>query len=235
MTEIDIYWAAFFGVEPKILNLPGVLVVQHKILNGYNGAWLFGHGATLIISVPESDVFATKLVAEKVLDKLRPPVPEDATSLFGMRVEQVIGPAYQGYVTTSDFRSVSHPEIRRLKDLERSKLELFATEFKPDDWEHASINGEDEHVFIATRGAEIIAAANAKEEDCATVLGVAIHPRYRGQGIGKAVVSAAVSFALTQGRPVRFQTLVANYGSIGIASALGFRDYARTVAARFIK
>jgi hypothetical protein len=172
MSDIVTYWAAFFGVEPAILESPGIWVVPHRMLDGYNGAWLFQHGNTLIVSVPAGDVATTKSASESVLDHLRTPVPHDATALFGTRVERVVGPAYQAYVTSSDFRSVSRPDVRRLTYLELPALERFAAALSAEEWEHASIDAGDEHIFVAMRGAEIIAAANAKEEDGATVLGV---------------------------------------------------------------
>jgi GNAT superfamily N-acetyltransferase len=234
--SLDIFWTEFFGVTPRTFAIPGTFVVPHKALIGYNGAWLFHHRSTLIVSVPECDVAMIKDAASKFLDHSRPLDLGDVSNLFGPRVGKMIGPAYQGMVINSEFRPVSDSKVRLIDESDRPSLIRFSEVFENDDWEDASIDAKlDEQVFIAVDGTKIVAAANAKEQDGATVIGVVTHPQFRGQGIGKAVVSAAVSFALRQGRPVRYQTLLDNKGSIRIAEALGIRDYARTIAVRFLK
>ena len=52
------------------------------------------------------------------------------------------------------------------------------------------------------------------------------------QSPGKAVVSASVQYALDRGRLILYQTLVANTPAVGIALALGMREYARHLAVR---
>lgn len=198
----DIFWAEFFGITPQTLAIPGTFVVPHKALIGYKGAWLFLHRSTLVVSVPECDVAVLKGVASKFLDHSRPLELCDAANLFGSRVGRVIGPAYQGMIIQSEFRPVSSSKVRLLEETDRPNLIRLSEMLENDEWEHASIDARlDEHIFIATDGPRIIAAANAKEQDGAMVLGVVTHPQFRGQGIGKAVVSAAVNFALSQDLP----------------------------------
>ena len=49
---IDAAWAAFFGLSIAEFLLPGIQVVSHQELVGYQGVWVFQHHASLCVSVP---------------------------------------------------------------------------------------------------------------------------------------------------------------------------------------
>jgi RimJ/RimL family protein N-acetyltransferase len=65
--------------------------------------------------------------------------------------------------------------------------------------------------------------------------GVLTDPAYRGQGFGKAVVSAAMAWALTDGYICEWSTWEANVASYRLAKALGFEDYLREEEYRVAK
>jgi predicted GNAT family acetyltransferase len=58
------------------------------------------------------------------------------------------------------------------------------------------------------------------------------HPAFRGNGYGRAVVSAMTRAALDEGAIPHYQTLASNTASRAIARSLGFTEYAQTLAVR---
>jgi predicted GNAT family acetyltransferase len=63
-------------------------------------------------------------------------------------------------------------------------------------------------------------------------VGIVTHPAQRGRGYARAVVSAMTAFGLARGAVLRYQTLQANAPAVAIARALGYQEYARTLAVR---
>ena len=104
--RIDAAWAAFFGLSPPAFLLPGVQVVAHHQLADYRGVWLFRHRASLCISVPPDLVESLQtLVHSYPVERLFGEA--GIRALLGPRIEQIIGPAYQGYVEWSHFLSAA--------------------------------------------------------------------------------------------------------------------------------
>jgi predicted GNAT family acetyltransferase len=63
-------------------------------------------------------------------------------------------------------------------------------------------------------------------------VGILTHPEYRGQGYGKAVVSAMTEYGIGSGGVLAYRTLSSNNPSVGIARSLGYQEYATTLAVR---
>jgi hypothetical protein len=93
--RIDAAWAAFFGLSPAGFLRPGIQVVSHHELAGYQGVWFFRHHASLCLSVPPE-------LVEEVEAGVRTDTMESlfregrVRALLGSRIERIIGPAYQG-------------------------------------------------------------------------------------------------------------------------------------------
>jgi predicted GNAT family acetyltransferase len=148
-------------------------------------------------------------------------------------VRRIIGPAYQGYVETAQFRAVPHTGIRPLVRADRAALQELADACEVEAWEHASIAPDEPQAFGCFINDRLIAVARARPgwEETAHI-GVATHPAHRGQGNGRAVVSAATAQALKAGHIVLYQTLVANAPSVALATRLGYEPYATHLAVR---
>ena len=96
-------------------------------------------------------------------------------------------------------------------------------------WQHSGSAFLQPHLYGLFTGGRLLAlahyvlwAANAAS------IGVVTHPAHRGQGYGKAVVSAAMQDAFAQGHIVIYQTLCDNMRSIALAKRLGCQEYAHT-------
>ena len=101
------------------------------------------------------------------------------------------------------------------------------------EWEQIGIGGAEQVVFGAFVG-DLLVAAGMGEPRAATLLhiGIITHPAYRGQGHGRSVVSAIATYGFGVGLVPRYQALAANSPSVAIACALGFSQYAETLAVR---
>jgi GNAT superfamily N-acetyltransferase len=231
--RIDAAWAGFFGLSPPAFLLPGLQVVAHHQLGDYHGLWLFRHHASLCLSVPSDSVEGIQAV-------VRPHTVDSLFSeagirgLWGPRIEQIVGPAYQGYVEWPQFRSAPHLGVRALARSEQAALQQLADACGVDAWEHAGIALDEPHVFGCFVDDHAVAVARYRPAWGQTAhIGVVTHPAYRGRGYGRAVVSAATANGLEAGFIVLYQTLLANAPSVALATALGYQPCATHLAVRF--
>jgi GNAT superfamily N-acetyltransferase len=232
VARVDAAWAAFFGLSPSVFTRPGVQVVAHRQLAGYEGAWLFRHRDSLCVSVPAELLEATRAAArDRTLESLFD--DDGIRALWGGRVQRIVGPAYQGHVDSSLFRPAPHPGTRALAPSDRMALRRLADACEGDEWEHGAIDPDEPHVFGCFANDQLVAAARYRPlwEETAHI-GVVTHPAHRGQGRGRAVVSAATAAALEAGLVVLYQTLLANAPSVALVSRLGYRQYASHLAVR---
>jgi len=230
--RIDVTWAAFFGLSPPAFLLPGIQVVAHHELAGYPGVWLFRHHASLCVSVPPDSVEGVQAaVRAYTVDRLFSEA--GVRALLGPRIDRIIGPAYQGYVEGPQFRSAPEPWVRVLSRADQAALRQLADACGVDAWEHAGIALDEPHVFGCFMDDRVVAAARYRPawEETAHI-GVVTHPAYRGQGHGRAVVSAATAQGLAAGFIVLYQTLLANVPSVALATGLGYQPYATQLAVR---
>ncbi|HEY7342753.1 MAG TPA: GNAT family N-acetyltransferase, partial [Ktedonobacterales bacterium] len=128
---------------------------------------------------------------------------------------------------------VARPNVRQLADADDLALRRLEEACGEQEWEHSGIGGAEQVMFGAFAG-DLLVAAGMGEPRAATLLhiGIITHPDHRGQGHGRAVVSAISAHGLGVGLVPRYQTLAANTPSVAIARALGFTHYATTLAVR---
>ena len=154
-------------------------------------------------------------------------------NLFRDRISKLIGPAYQGFITQESLRTVTEPEAHLATAADSAALKKLASDCLKEDWEHSSIDFDDERIFVAKVGQAIVAAASVKRQDgIYPSLGFVTHSEHRGKGLGAAVASAAVADALANNKLVLWQTLSTNVSSIKVAERLGAKKFAESYAAR---
>lgn len=226
------YWASFLGCTPEQLEMSGTWVGQHAGLDEYQGVYLFRRGESCVVSAPApllSTVTAqlASLPAASSFDVAR------MRHLFGDTIERIVGPAWQGYLRADDFRPAVRPHVRQLIVADDPALRRLAEACSEQEWEQIGIGRAEQVVFGAFVG-DLLVAAGMGESRAATLLhiGIITHPDYRGQGHGRGVVSAIAAYGLGAGLVPRYQALAANSPSVAIARALGFSQYAETLAVR---
>ena len=230
MRKIDEHWAAFFGLSVADFMMSEPKVVPHAQLQGYQGAWLFRRGSPFVISVPPDLV--EKIDGELQRQSQGTITDQDFVALFGEKVDKVIGPAYQGYLEESDFRPITS-SARLLLPADDNALRKLAAACDAEEWEHSDIQIGQHHNFGNFAGGQLVAVANYQMETKFTAMpGIITHPAYRGQGRGKAVLSAAIEHGLSEGLLMLYQTLVLNKPAVAAAESLGYKQYATHLAVR---
>ncbi|HEX5159955.1 MAG TPA: GNAT family N-acetyltransferase [Ktedonobacterales bacterium] len=232
--RVAAYWAGFLGCLPEQLETPGTWVGPHADagLADYRGIYLLRRGESCVASVPAPllPIVTERLAglpATSSFDMAR------LQRLFGDAIERFVGPAWQGYLRANDFRPVERECVRQLTATDDPALRRLEEACGRQEWEHSGIGGAEQVMFGAFVGDQLVAAGMG--EPLAAMLlhiGIVTHPDHRGQGHGRAVVSAIAAYGLGVGLVPRYQTLAANIPSVAIARALGFTHYATTLAVR---
>lgn len=213
---------------------PRVIVLEHaEFLEGYHGIYCFYNETVCIISAPSGYVNRIK---ERVEGKCPREAFDVEVLLKSMRMSdyQVIGPAYQGYRETAlmeDTNSddvveiVTEDHLMLLQDLQRSCSKA--------EWEHSTLEIRRQPIMGRIKDGKIIAAGTWKANESHFLsIGILCHPDYRGKGCAKSVVHALTNKGIQMGAIMHYQTLKSNSASIGIASALGYQEFATTISIR---
>jgi GNAT superfamily N-acetyltransferase len=221
------YWAGVFGITPADFVAKGTHVVPNagKVV-GREGAWIFRHGETYLISapprlVPEVQRKAGGLGADAMQS------PDGIKYLFGDLPNRIVGPAYQGHIAADLFRPCSSPLVRTLVAEDQPALASLAA---LQEWQDSGLRRDDPNLYGYFSGGQLACVAGMIHWDQSTVnVGVITMPQHRRQGFGRAAVSAAVQAAISRGELVLYQTLAVNHGAVRLAESLGCRQYGQHV------
>lgn len=221
----DRYWAGHFGCPPEgWFEEPYRIVLHGGELTGYPGVFGLFRNGRAIISVP-----AGRADLAGILSPGNSGSPMALATTLTSPATTTIGPAFTGYATSIPD---SPRTARALTPEDSSALEVLEESCLPIEWEHGGSEAGQplSGVFAGGR----LAALAGYEVWGGTIAHIAIvtHPDFRGQGFGRAAVAHLAHRALAAGLLPQYRTLEANGASIGIATALGFRLYATSMAVR---
>ena len=230
---IEQHWMWMFGMSSDEFASP-LTAIAHRspFFEDYNGAWIFEREGRWVVTVPSDlrDEIASKIVS---ISESRRLTEEGARELFKDRVLRIIGPVYQGALEPSHFKPFLRHSSRLLLENDRHALEELLGACDSADVDYSGVDIHSIPLHCCYSEGRLVAVA--KEIDISPYAmnpGVLVHPAFRGQGYGKAAVSATVESIFAQGRVVSYQTLANNVPSVGIAQDLGCKDYARHLAVR---
>jgi GNAT superfamily N-acetyltransferase len=229
--KIHFHWAAKFDCAVEALLQPRTAVVPYKPQDNWSGAFFLRHASSTILAVPRShlDRVRTQLNGTGTTDLF---TPQYVKTLFGDQIEEIVGPAWLGYADRTDFRAIPAHGVRRLTAADAEALHALA-EACGAEWELSGIEFDQPLLQGCFVDGELTAAGTLTTSS-ATVLNIGIitHPRHRGQGYGKRVVSALTTAGLVQECVLQYRTLESNEPSMAIARDLGFQQYGITIAVR---
>lgn len=116
--------------------------------------------------------------------------------------------------------------VRALNESDRVAFDEFLARCPAEDRHDADISLDQEWPFAVFDGARMVAGASTYRWIGLVDVGVLTDPTYRGQGLGKAVVSAVAEHITAQGHIMCYRHAVENTGSQGIAEGLCLSLYA---------
>ncbi len=234
IATIDRYWASSLGCPPGYLHGNGTHILPLPPADDYWGIFIFRRGGAVVITVPA----ALQTTLEPALRRIRAADLDDEAAVRALvehPIDRIVGPAYLGYADEGTFLPMPDPETRLLQAADAAAVERLRAACSPTDWEHGgSAVGQQPAVGRFLAG-ELVALASWEVWDGTIAhIYVITHPAHRRRGYGKAVVSAIAAEALARGLVPQYRTLERNLPSVGIALALGFRQYATTLAIRLV-
>ena len=234
IAAIDAYWAGFFGCDPATLSVPATTVVPHVGLGDYHGLWLFRRHDALIVSVPPARCERDR-AAFGALPAARYADLPTVFACIAAPIERVVGPAFVGYADAATFQPAATAQARLLSAGDQEAFARFEHSCPAQDWEHGGSRLSSTPVVGCFVDGAIVAAAGYElwGERIAHIA-VITHPSARGQGYGKAVVSALAAVALERNLIPQYRTLLSNSASLAVGAALGFKPYAESLALRLL-
>ncbi len=227
LRKVDAFWASYFGCGADGIAGRRTLVVPHAALQGHDGALVFRHEDSCIVSVPDS-------VPEIERSKLRQAAPAEAFDprflgkVFVVSPDKVMGPAWLGIADRSDFKSAKST-ARLLGDADEPAIARLAEGSGEVAWKQSKLLQVRKPLFGLFEGADLAAVSGyVVMGNVLAYIGVITHPAHRGKGCGKRVVSTAVADAFSKGYVAQWRTPQANEGAVGLAKSMGFQPYALT-------
>ena len=206
---VDDAWAAWFGISVEQLRTPGTHVVRDApALPGYAGIYVLRLGAALV-------------VAGRVDD----PAP----------MTRALGPSQHAYLHRDDF--VPPPTIVARPVTAADDVDRFRAAVPDEEWHEGGFGDGDlpAVTWVALDGDRIVAMGNMTDfAGRPADVGLVVHPRDRGTGVGTALAADMVAACFADGVEVaRYRALTSNVASLRVAAKLGFTPYGENVAIRF--
>ena len=234
--RIEDYWSDFFGISVEQLNSRKIIVVPHKGLAGYNGAWIFKHKLCWIISVPKDlQEKIAFMITEGTMHGSNLFEEEALRDLFGKNITKIIGPTFQGYYDQEIITGELSDQVIVLNRQEHKKeIAELSNSGDPRGWLHSGTSKNQDYLFGFEHEGKILSIANYKMVDKDVgFIGVYTHPDYRGRGLGQEVVKRAINDLISRKKLVLYQTLMSNMSSVVLAKSIGVQEYATNIAVRF--
>ncbi|HZW47586.1 MAG TPA: GNAT family N-acetyltransferase [Microvirga sp.] len=221
------YWSDSLGAGLAAQEPGTVTVVPHLALGGYHGAWIFEMLGRLVLSVPPQLVPTLRGRAESV----SPTLAGCEQAFASLAVTRRIGPAVHMGIDAAPATIAS--VIRAADD---AAIAVLRAAVPAEEWDDASIDED------RARGAPVLAAMVGDEIAALASYGmlpgrganpgIAVHPRHRGHGFGKAALAAITKYCRQADLLPVLQTLESNHAMVRCAQAIGYRVHARHVALR---
>jgi GNAT superfamily N-acetyltransferase len=233
---VDALWAGELGCAAADLRGPGTVVAALPEPDADDPfALAFWRPPALVVAVPEGwrALVAERLGAREPAGALR---AEPLAATFGGAADEVVGPAYQGWVDAPSFRPAGAEGVRRLGRDDLAGLAGLRRAAGEVSWEHSAIDEDRPPLYGRFDGAALVAAGTLVGWGQPVVhVGILTHPAHRRRGHGRAVAGAMTAAALAAGVVPHYQTLDTNVASLAVAGALGYRRHATTLSFRLAR
>jgi len=144
-------------------------------------------------------------------------------SMLGSRAGRVLGPAWYGYATADTLAAAPNPAVRALAEDDLRRLARLREQTPLAERDESGTDGLP--AFGYFDGPDLLAVACLGRWHQMPTLGVLTHPRARGRGLARMVVTAAAVHALTWREVVQYRAWHRNTASVTVATRSGFTHY----------
>ena len=216
------FWAERLSCAEPLLREPGLRFVPQP-----------SSTAIFVVAIGASVIAAAPPAFHNAIEKLSPDALVEPSTLKGLVPPGAvfIGPAFVGYA--SSFEEPA-PDLVSFPSVRSAEFDLLKAAMPPQEWKDANLEAAEPPVFGVLSGTSVVSASGAEPLlGRVAHLGVATHPSHRGRGLGRRTVSAAAFAAVAADLLPQFQTLLSNRAALRIGDALGFEQFATTLAIRW--
>lgn len=234
MSELDRFWGKSLGCREEDLNFNESKIVIRTEETDYNKDR----------TEEEIDIFqrnGNRIVScsTEVEDKLRKhesellevDITEKKIENIGLKVSQLLGPAFLSFTTKRSFDRAESSNCRELKRPDAEDLEKLKQESDKEEIENSIGESKigNQPLFGKFNDNELVAVSSYEVWD--QVIGfpdVFVKKGFRGNGYGKQVVSASTEAIIENDLIPVYRTLEKWSSSVGLAKSLGYTKYATT-------
>jgi len=222
-------WAEHIGVSPDAIRHFGYHIQTLDDLNDTNQIQLFKIGSFTYIrcganlhdtldnalqaiqQTSPSHIISGEDLAEHLVNK----------NIDYDHIEQVF------YLYPPDFTSVQPNQyhIRQLSEADTNAFEIFKNACTQEEYEDSWVNVTDELSYGAFDGDLLIGCASMYMLWGFADPGILVHPDYRGQGIGKQLISKICEWVIAENRIMNYRCTTDNHASAHLAQRLGFKKH----------
>jgi RimJ/RimL family protein N-acetyltransferase len=222
-------WACLAGASAGFTPAMSVVVSPRSYLcpPGWAGIVVLGDAA--LATAPDHE---TARVVEQALSGL-PASSLTDTEVLGSRlpVAEILGPAALAYLDSAEFRPPPGDAVTTPLGLDHPDFRQFLLAADTDDVEESGIEEITTPAFAVREHGQVVAAAGYRDWPCGTAhLSVLTAFPARGRGLARAAASAAVAYAIEEGRLPQWRARP--QASRRVARALGFRELGFQVSIR---
>ena len=224
--------AVALGCSASLLAAPGPhLVSGGPGLAGYRGVYMARLGGSVLVYAPSTH----QATARQFLSAAPPEdvfSAESCLKIAGAEGQAVLGPSWHGFVDVGHLRAAEGAAGERI-ECDDPELEELHWACGEEEWSEAGFTHLEGRVYGLRLHGGMAAAANMTDyRGMRADVGVITHPRFRGRGLARRLVSHMTAEQLPTVGVVRYRALQTNLASLAVASSLGFIGRGENLAIR---
>ena len=236
------YWADRFGCSSGDFAQAGTLIIREEEFDESHWILIYHIDRVSIVRIAQKQVKHVVLPNE---------FDSEAGTLTATQLQQIVGEKYQTEIVGPFFDNFLYPEVfkpfpvarnysvRRLfPEKDNPILLAFYDQCTAEDLDEAEIfiDEPDPVIFGMFDGDQMVSYASHRYwGDKIADIGVLVHPNYRSQGLGKAVVSELCQWCIENDVVPMYRVFSGNIHSWHIQKALGFTEMVRIETLRLIQ
>lgn len=234
MHELDSFWARSLGCNIEDLEYNESKIVARKEETDYNKNRteteidIFQRKGNTILSCSKKAENKLRKHEAELLDSS---LAEEEIERNGLKIKELLGPAFLSYTKEEKFNEIEYKKCRRLRQKDIENLEELKQQADTKEIENSIGDSEigECPVFGKFVDDKLVAVSSYSVwDETVGFSNVFVKKGYRGNGYGKQVVSKSTKHILEKDLIPVYRTLEKWSSSVGLAKSLGYTKYATT-------